>query len=128
MTTRTQNVRSELVSSHLTHSCIFIWCKKCTHFMCMTFTLIFAPGSRSGSNMVGGLRNYFRMVSEHKDIVRSVMALQGMMYMFKPDLEKLMKVTRLIICILVYSEFILFLRIPMCRFLGKIFLWNVAKK
>lgn len=32
------------------------------------------------------------MVSEHKDIVRSVMALQGMMYMYKPDIEKLLKV------------------------------------
>ncbi|XP_075973556.1 dynein heavy chain 8, axonemal kl-3 [Anticarsia gemmatalis] len=47
-------------------------------------------GSRSGSN-IGGVRNYFRMVSEHKDIVRSVMALQGMMYMYKPDIEKLLK-------------------------------------
>lgn len=32
------------------------------------------------------------MVSEHKDIVRAVMALQGMMYMYKPDIEKLLKV------------------------------------
>ncbi|RVE46462.1 hypothetical protein evm_008872 [Chilo suppressalis] len=47
-------------------------------------------GSRTGSTM-GGIRNYFRMVSEHKDIVRSVMALQGMMYMYKPDIEKLLK-------------------------------------
>ncbi|KOB76400.1 Uncharacterized protein OBRU01_03864 [Operophtera brumata] len=46
--------------------------------------------SRSGSTM-GGLRSYFRMVSEHKDVVRAVMALQGMMYMFKPDIEKLLK-------------------------------------
>ncbi|KAJ8735702.1 hypothetical protein PYW07_007322 [Mythimna separata] len=46
-------------------------------------------GSRSKSSM--GLRNYFRMVSEHKDIVRSVMALQGMMFMYKPDIEKLLK-------------------------------------
>lgn len=50
------------------------------------------PGSRSGSSITG-IRNYFRMVSEHKDIVRSVMALQGMMYMYKPDIEKLLKVT-----------------------------------
>lgn len=41
---------------------------------------------------LGGVRSYFRMVSEHKEIVRSVMALQGMMYMFKPDIEKLLKV------------------------------------
>ncbi|KOB66798.1 Uncharacterized protein OBRU01_14192 [Operophtera brumata] len=47
-------------------------------------------GSRSGSTM-GGLRSYFRMVSEHKDVVRAVMALQGMMYMFKPDIEKLLQ-------------------------------------
>ncbi|XP_049886262.1 dynein axonemal heavy chain 8 [Pectinophora gossypiella] len=47
-------------------------------------------GSRSGSS-IGGVRNYFRMVSEHKEIVRSVMALQGMMYMYKPDIEKLLK-------------------------------------
>ncbi|PZC81902.1 hypothetical protein B5X24_HaOG211688 [Helicoverpa armigera] len=46
-------------------------------------------GSRSGSN-ISGIRSYFRMVSEHKDIVRSVMALQGMMYMYKPDIEKLL--------------------------------------
>ncbi|XP_047042441.1 dynein axonemal heavy chain 8-like [Helicoverpa zea] len=46
-------------------------------------------GSKSSSNM-GGVRSYFRMVSEHKDIVRSVMALQGMMYMYKPDIEKLL--------------------------------------
>ncbi|XP_072937033.1 dynein axonemal heavy chain 8 [Epargyreus clarus] len=49
-----------------------------------------SAGSRSGSNIIG-IRNYFRMVSEHKDIVRAVMALQGMMYMFKPDIEKLLK-------------------------------------
>ncbi|VVC98542.1 unnamed protein product [Leptidea sinapis] len=48
-----------------------------------------AAGSRSGSSMTG-IRNYFRMVSEHKDIVRAVMALQGMMYMYKPDIEKLL--------------------------------------
>ncbi|CAH0727356.1 unnamed protein product, partial [Brenthis ino] len=48
-----------------------------------------SAGSRSGSNIVG-IRNYFRMVSEHKDIVRAVMALQGMMYMFKPDIQKLL--------------------------------------
>ncbi|KAJ8736205.1 hypothetical protein PYW08_006861 [Mythimna loreyi] len=47
-------------------------------------------GSRSKSSM-GFIRNYFRMVSEHKDIVRSVMALQGMMFMYKPDIEKLLK-------------------------------------
>ncbi|XP_026320150.1 dynein heavy chain 8, axonemal [Hyposmocoma kahamanoa] len=47
-------------------------------------------GSRSSSSF-GGFRSYFRMVSEHKEIVRSVMALQGMMYMFKPDIEKLLK-------------------------------------
>ncbi|XP_060805314.1 dynein axonemal heavy chain 8 [Amyelois transitella] len=47
-------------------------------------------GSKSGSGMMG-IRSYFRMVSEHKDIVRSVMALQGMMYMYKPDIEKLLK-------------------------------------
>ncbi|KAJ8736206.1 hypothetical protein PYW08_006862 [Mythimna loreyi] len=47
-------------------------------------------GFRSGSG-TGGIKNYFRMVSEHKDIVRSVMALQGMMYMYKPDIEKLLK-------------------------------------
>ncbi|XP_061708954.1 dynein axonemal heavy chain 8 [Cydia pomonella] len=47
-------------------------------------------GSKSGS-MIGGVRSYFRMVSEHKDIVRAVMALQGMMYMYKPDIEKLLK-------------------------------------
>ncbi|CAB3256562.1 unnamed protein product [Arctia plantaginis] len=47
-------------------------------------------GSRSGST-ISGIRSYFRMVSEHKDIVRSVMALQGMMYMYKPDIEKLLK-------------------------------------
>ncbi|KAJ2947929.1 hypothetical protein O0L34_g9722 [Tuta absoluta] len=45
---------------------------------------------RSGSS-VCGIRNYFRLVSEHKDIVRSVMALQGMMYMYKPDIVKLLK-------------------------------------
>lgn len=48
-------------------------------------------GSRSGSSILG-IRNYFRMVSEHKDIVRSVMALQGMMFMYKPDIEKLLQV------------------------------------
>ncbi|XP_045484350.1 dynein axonemal heavy chain 8 [Pieris rapae] len=48
-------------------------------------------GSRSGSTMTG-VRNYFRMVSEHKDIVRAVMALQGMMYMYKPDIQKLLVV------------------------------------
>lgn len=48
-------------------------------------------GSRAGSS-ISGIRNYFRMVSEHKDIVRSVMALQGMMYKYKPDIEKLLKV------------------------------------
>ncbi|CAH0592601.1 unnamed protein product [Chrysodeixis includens] len=47
-------------------------------------------GSRSCSS-VGGVRNYFRMVSEHKETVRSVMALQGMMYMYKSDIEKLLK-------------------------------------
>ncbi|KPI94919.1 Dynein heavy chain 8, axonemal [Papilio xuthus] len=47
-------------------------------------------GSRSASNL-GGIRSYFRMVSEHKDIVRAVMALQGMMYMYKPDIEKLLQ-------------------------------------
>ncbi|CAB3221710.1 unnamed protein product [Arctia plantaginis] len=47
-------------------------------------------GSRSGSTL-GGLRSYFRMVSEHKDIVRSVMALQGIMYMYKPDIQTLLK-------------------------------------
>ncbi|XP_045497912.1 dynein axonemal heavy chain 8 [Colias croceus] len=45
--------------------------------------------SRSGSTMTG-IRSYFRMVSEHKDTVRAVMALQGMMYMYKPDIEKLL--------------------------------------
>lgn len=39
-----------------------------------------------------GIRSYFRMVSEHKDIVRSVMALQGILYMYKPDIEKLLNV------------------------------------
>ncbi|XP_052742928.1 dynein axonemal heavy chain 8 [Bicyclus anynana] len=48
-----------------------------------------ATSSRSGSSLMG-VRSYFRMVSEHKDIVRAVMALQGMMYMYKPDIEKLM--------------------------------------
>nr|XP_037867096.1 dynein heavy chain 8, axonemal isoform X3 [Bombyx mori] len=47
-------------------------------------------GSKTGSSLAG-IRNYFRMVSEHKDIVRSVMALQGMMFMYKPDIEKLLK-------------------------------------
>ncbi|KPJ08753.1 Dynein heavy chain 8, axonemal [Papilio machaon] len=47
-------------------------------------------GSRSASSL-GGIRSYFRMVSEHKDIVRAVMALQGMMYMYKPDIEKLLQ-------------------------------------
>ncbi|XP_028156116.1 dynein heavy chain 8, axonemal [Ostrinia furnacalis] len=56
----------------------------------LTATRSVSAGSRSGSNIVG-IRNYFRMVSEHKDIVRSVMALQGMMYMYKPDIEKLLK-------------------------------------
>ncbi|KAL0851104.1 hypothetical protein ABMA28_006975, partial [Loxostege sticticalis] len=56
----------------------------------LTITRSVSAGSRSGSNLVG-IRNYFRMVSEHKDIVRSVMALQGMMYMYKPDIEKLLK-------------------------------------
>ncbi|XP_034837309.1 dynein axonemal heavy chain 8 [Maniola hyperantus] len=46
-------------------------------------------GSRSASNLLG-VRTYFRMVSEHKEIVRAVMALQGMMYMYKPDIEKLL--------------------------------------
>lgn len=50
-------------------------------------------GGKSGTSVsVGGIKSYFRMVSEHKDIVRSVMALQGMMYMYKPDIEKLLKV------------------------------------
>lgn len=52
-------------------------------------------GSKTGSSLAG-IRNYFRMVSEHKDIVRSVMALQGMMFMYKPDIEKLLKVCYLI--------------------------------
>ncbi|XP_047526251.1 dynein axonemal heavy chain 8 [Pieris napi] len=51
----------------------------------------YSAGSRSGSTMTG-VRNYFRMVSEHKDIVRAVMALQGMMYMYKPDIQKLLVV------------------------------------
>ncbi|XP_050681188.1 dynein axonemal heavy chain 8 isoform X2 [Leptidea sinapis] len=54
-------------------------------------TRSYSAGSRSGSSMTG-IRNYFRMVSEHKDIVRAVMALQGMMYMYKPDIEKLLTV------------------------------------
>ncbi|KAJ0182474.1 hypothetical protein K1T71_001843 [Dendrolimus kikuchii] len=58
--------------------------------MSLTATRSASSGSRSGSNILG-IRNYFRMVSEHKDIVRSVMALQGMMYMYKPDIEKLLK-------------------------------------
>lgn len=53
----------------------------------------FSITGRSSSS-IGGLRSYFRMVSEHKEIVRSVMALQGMMYMYKPDIEKLLKVRR----------------------------------
>ncbi|XP_022821404.1 dynein heavy chain 8, axonemal-like [Spodoptera litura] len=53
-------------------------------------TLVQMSNSRSISNL-GGVRNYFRMVSEHKDIVRSVMALQGMMYMYKLDIEKRLK-------------------------------------
>lgn len=55
-----------------------------------------AAGSRSGSNLLG-IRSYFRMVSEHKDIVRAVMALQGMMYMYKPDIEKLLTVSNYVL-------------------------------
>ncbi|CAK1540075.1 unnamed protein product [Leptosia nina] len=55
----------------------------------LSTTRSYSAGSRSGSSMTG-IRNYFRMVSEHKDIVRAVMALQGMMYMFKPDIQKLL--------------------------------------
>ncbi|KAI8438606.1 hypothetical protein MSG28_011048 [Choristoneura fumiferana] len=56
----------------------------------LTATRSVSAGSRSAST-IAGIRNYFRMVSEHKDVVRAVMALQGMMYMFKPDIEKLLK-------------------------------------
>ncbi|XP_041975311.1 dynein axonemal heavy chain 8 [Aricia agestis] len=47
-------------------------------------------GSRASST-TGGIRVFFRVVSEHKEIVRSVMALQGMMFMYKPDIQKLLK-------------------------------------
>nr|XP_026487863.1 dynein heavy chain 8, axonemal-like [Vanessa tameamea] len=77
------------------HRSVFMWGqqdqikKERMNTNSLTATRSVSAGSRSGSNMIG-IRNYFRMVSEHKDIVRAVMALQGMMYMFKPDIEKLL--------------------------------------
>ncbi|XP_022920277.2 dynein axonemal heavy chain 8 [Onthophagus taurus] len=37
------------------------------------------------------LRNYYKSVSEHKEIVRMFMGLQGAMYMLKPDVAKLLE-------------------------------------
>ncbi|XP_026319440.1 dynein heavy chain 8, axonemal-like [Hyposmocoma kahamanoa] len=72
-----------------THRYIFMWgqqdlVKKEDNSRC------FSSSGRSSSS-VGGARSFFRLVSEHKEIVRSVMALQGIMYMYKPDIEKLIK-------------------------------------
>lgn len=37
-------------------------------------------------------KNYYKIVSEHKEIVRILMSLQGVMYLLKPDVAKLLKV------------------------------------
>ncbi|KAK4886462.1 hypothetical protein RN001_002733 [Aquatica leii] len=34
--------------------------------------------------------NYYKSVAEHKDVVRTYMRLQGVMYMLKPDIDKLL--------------------------------------
>lgn len=68
-----------------------------SYIHCLINVFQILGSGRSGSIM-SGVRNYFRLVSEHKEIVRSVMALQGIMYMYKPDIEKLIKVTITIIC------------------------------
>lgn len=38
-------------------------------------------------------RNYYKTVSEHKEIVRMFMGLQGAMYQIKPDIAILLEVT-----------------------------------
>lgn len=38
------------------------------------------------------LKNYFKTVSEHKEIVRIFMGLQGAMYLLKPDVIRLLQV------------------------------------
>lgn len=38
------------------------------------------------------LRNYFKTVSDHKEIVRIFMGLQGAMYLLKPDVIRLLQV------------------------------------
>lgn len=41
-----------------------------------------------------GCDNYYKTVSEHKEIVRMFMSLQGAMYLTKPDVLALLEVTK----------------------------------
>lgn len=38
------------------------------------------------------MMNYYKSVSEHKEIIRMFMGLQGAMFMLKPDVMKLLEV------------------------------------
>ncbi|GBP33368.1 Dynein heavy chain 5, axonemal [Eumeta japonica] len=80
------------------HRNVFMWGQQQQiHEMQQKFQLLAPSGSqvsaRSTSTLYG-IKSYFRMVSDNKDIVRSVMALQGVMFMYKPDIDNLIKVTR----------------------------------
>lgn len=37
--------------------------------------------------------NYYKIVAEHKEIVRIVMGLQGVLYMLRPDVQLLLGVS-----------------------------------
>lgn len=43
-------------------------------------------------NIIDGMKNYYQLISDHKEIVRCVMSLQGAIMTIKEDIEDLCNV------------------------------------
>lgn len=65
--------------------------------MCLLFLIIYVLFCISGDN--NSLSNYFQSISDHKDVIRSSMSVQGLILMMRDDVTKIGNVSLFFFCL-----------------------------